>query len=102
MTAWYVLWQALILMGWQIIEQRSLKLLRDDMVLDDPMLDQTHDEFLKLLYKLKNTSFEVILPVLDELITHIESHFSLEESWMARMSFPAAGVILMNIIKLLV
>lgn len=38
------------------------------MVLDDPMLDQTHDEFLKLLYKLKNTSFEVILPVLDELI----------------------------------
>jgi hemerythrin len=31
------------------------------------------------------------LPILDECIAHTTEHFELEETWMARLNFPAAG-----------
>lgn len=71
--------------------KQELALLNDEMKLNNPILDQMHDELLELLQKLKGASVENVLLILDEIIAHTESHFALEESWMARINFPAAG-----------
>lgn len=60
-----------------------------EMVLGNPVLDDTHAEFVELLNRL--ASAIDALPILDEMIAHTAAHFALEESWMARINFPAAG-----------
>lgn len=63
----------------------------DEMVLGNDVLDQTHHEFVALLNTLAQTSVDQLIPVLDECIAHTQDHFDLEETWMARLNFPAAG-----------
>lgn len=65
--------------------------LDEEMRLNHPLFDQTHEEFLNLLHELNKAPAEKLLPILDELIAHTEAHFGMEESWMARLNFPAAG-----------
>ena len=60
-----------------------------EMVLGNPVLDDTHAEFVELLNRLQDAND--VLPILDEMIAHTAAHFALEESWMARINFPAAG-----------
>mgnify|MGYP003618440171 FL=1 len=60
-----------------------------EMVLGNPVLDDTHAEFVELLNRLQDATD--VLPILDEMIAHTAAHFALEESWMARINFPAAG-----------
>ncbi|MGL4767103.1 MAG: hemerythrin domain-containing protein [Formosimonas sp.] len=61
------------------------------MQLGNAVIDQTHAEFVELLNRLQATPVNELLPVLDEMIAHTAEHFALEESWMARINFPAAG-----------
>lgn len=63
----------------------------DEMVLGNDELDQVHEEFGVLLNQLANTPEDQLLTVLDECIAHTRAHFDLEEGWMARLNFPAAG-----------
>ena len=63
----------------------------DEMVLGNTVLDQTHQEFVDILNHLAKTPEADLLPVLDEAIAHTQAHFDLEEGWMARLNFPAAG-----------
>ena len=60
-----------------------------EMVLGNPVLDDTHAEFVELLNRLQDATD--VLPIFDEMIAHTAAHFALEESWMARINFPAAG-----------
>ena len=63
----------------------------EEMVLGNEALDQTHLEFVGILNQLAQTPEDELLPVLDKAIEHTQAHFDLEEGWMARLSFPAAG-----------
>ena len=54
-------------------------------------LDAVHHEMSDLLNVLAKTPETELLAVLDECIAHTRAHFDLEEGWMARLSFPAAG-----------
>lgn len=63
----------------------------DEMVLGNTALDQTHHEFVDILNRLAKTPEADLLPALDEAIAHTQTHFDLEEGWMARLNFPAAG-----------
>lgn len=63
----------------------------DEMVLGNAVLDDTHQEFVVLLNRLSVAPLDELLPILDECISHTSAHFALEETWMARLSFPAAG-----------
>ncbi len=62
-----------------------------DMVLNNHAMDETHHEMVDLLNQLHATKEADLLPALDALIAHTETHFALEEGWMARINFPAAG-----------
>ena len=63
----------------------------DEMVLGNAQLDSVHQEMTDLLNRLAMTPEAELLGVLDECIAHTRAHFDLEEGWMARLSFPAAG-----------
>ncbi len=63
----------------------------DEMVLGNAQLDAVHHEMSDLLNRLAVTPESELLMVLDECIAHTRAHFALEEGWMARLSFPAAG-----------
>ena len=63
----------------------------DEMVLGNAQLDAVHQEMTDLLNRLAMTPEAELLGVLDECIAHTRAHFDLEEGWMARLSFPAAG-----------
>ena len=63
----------------------------EEMVLGNAQLDAVHHEMSDLLNLLAKTPETELLAVLDECIAHTRAHFDLEEGWMARLSFPAAG-----------
>lgn len=63
----------------------------EEMVLGNAQLDAVHHEMSDLLNVLAQTPETELLAVLDECIAHTRAHFDLEEGWMARLSFPAAG-----------
>ena len=63
----------------------------EEMVLGNAQLDAVHHEMSDLLNVLAKTPETELLAVLDECIAHTRAHFDLEEGWMARLSFPAAG-----------
>ena len=61
------------------------------LVLNQPTLDTTHEEFVGLL----NAYGEALdagvdaLPAYQALLAHTEAHFAMEEDWMARCGFEA-------------
>ena len=63
----------------------------DKLVLNQPTLDHTHQEFVELL----NAYGEALdagidaLPAYQALLAHTEAHFAMEEDWMARCGFEA-------------
>lgn len=63
----------------------------NEMVLGNQQLDDVHHELSDLLNQLATTPETALLSVLDECIAHTRAHFDLEEGWMARLNFPAAG-----------
>jgi hemerythrin len=63
----------------------------DALALQQPQIDQTHQEFVALLNELAvalQTSGDP-LPVYRELLAHTETHFAMEEGFMAATGFAA-------------
>jgi len=63
----------------------------DALVLKQPVLDRTHEEFVNLLngYGAALDRGDDALPAFRELLAHTEAHFAMEEAWMARLGFEA-------------
>lgn len=61
----------------------------DELVLNQPELDHTHEEFVTLLNRYADTldRGEDALPAFKELLAHTEEHFAMEERWMAATGF---------------
>jgi hemerythrin-like metal-binding protein len=60
----------------------------ESLVLNQTVMDQTHQEFAHLLNRLADASGDELNAVLEEFIVHTEAHFAQEEQWMAQMAFP--------------
>lgn len=61
----------------------------DKLVLNQPTLDTTHQEFVELLNAFGAALDEGgdALPAYNALLAHTEAHFAMEEDWMARCGF---------------
>lgn len=62
----------------------------DDLALDHPQLDRTHQEFVELLNALAALLAQGAadpLPLYAQLLAHTEAHFAMEEGWMAATGF---------------
>lgn len=61
----------------------------DSLALNQPQIDQTHQEFVDLLNALGAVAAQgaAALPALDALIAHTEAHFAMEEAWMQACKF---------------
>ncbi|SEK39656.1 hemerythrin-like metal-binding domain protein [Roseateles sp. YR242] len=61
----------------------------EDLVLNLPVLDHTHEEFVQLLNVFGDTldRGEDALPAFKALLAHTEEHFAMEERWMAATGF---------------
>jgi len=63
----------------------------DSLALGQPVMDDTHREFVERLNCLGAADDADLLARLDEFIAHTEAHFGQEEAWMERMQFPPLG-----------
>ena len=63
----------------------------DTLVLNQPQLDTTHQEFVELLnaFGAALDGGGDALPAYQALLAHTEAHFAMEEDWMARCGFEA-------------
>ncbi|WP_395141425.1 hemerythrin domain-containing protein [Schlegelella aquatica] len=59
----------------------------EDLALDNPRMDTTHEEFLVLLESLRDAGEDERLARLDDLIGHTEAHFGQEDRWMRATGF---------------
>lgn len=61
----------------------------DNLVLNQPKLDTTHQEFVGLLNAFSDAldGGGDALPAYHALLAHTEAHFAMEEDWMARCGF---------------
>ncbi|MCH7342229.1 hemerythrin domain-containing protein [Pelomonas sp. CA6] len=61
----------------------------DSLVLNQPQIDQTHEEFVDLLNQLAQVLATDAdpLPTFREVLAHTEEHFAMEERWMAATGF---------------
>lgn len=62
----------------------------DALVLNQPQIDQTHQEFVALLNELGEALAQPApdpLPLYARLLSHTEQHFAMEEGWMAATGF---------------
>ena len=61
----------------------------ESLVLQQPQLDHTHEEFVDLLNRFGDAldAGSDALPAFRELLTHTEEHFAMEERWMAATGF---------------
>jgi hemerythrin-like metal-binding protein len=61
----------------------------DELVLNQPELDHTHEEFVALLNRYGELldRGEDALPAFKALLAHTEAHFAMEERWMAATGF---------------
>ena len=61
----------------------------DKLVLNQPTLDTTHQEFVELLNAFGTALDGGVdaLPAYQALLAHTEAHFAVEEDWMARCGF---------------
>lgn len=61
----------------------------DNLVLNQPTLDTTHQEFVEHLnaFGAALDAGEDALPAYHALLAHTEAHFAMEEDWMARCGF---------------
>ncbi|MBY0368465.1 MAG: hemerythrin domain-containing protein [Proteobacteria bacterium] len=61
----------------------------DSLVLNQPQLDTTHQDFIELLNAFGDALDAGVdaLPAYHALLAHTEDHFAMEEDWMARCGF---------------
>lgn len=60
-----------------------------NLVLEQPELDHTHEEFVELLNRFGDAldRGDDALPAFKQLLAHTEDHFNMEERWMAATGF---------------
>jgi len=63
----------------------------DALVLDMPMMDATHHEFVDLLAAAVSATDEDLLPRWSALIAHTQQHFDAEDQWMQATGFAAGN-----------
>ncbi|APW44718.1 hemerythrin [Rhodoferax saidenbachensis] len=63
----------------------------DALVLDMPVMDATHQEFVALLAEVVHATDEVLLPSWSALIAHTQEHFDREDQWMQDTGFAAGN-----------
>ena len=56
-----------------------------------PVMDDTHREFVEQLNRVAAAADAGVLPALDDFIAHTEVHFGQEEQWMDAIEFPPRG-----------
>lgn len=62
------------------------------LALQQPRMDDTHQEFVKLLNAVdaaRAADLDVLRSALDAFVAHTESHFAQEDAWLARLGFAA-------------
>ncbi len=62
----------------------------DHLALQQPLMDDTHREFIDLLAALEAAAASPsagLLPCLDRFVEHTEAHFGQEDAWMASIGF---------------
>ncbi len=63
----------------------------DALVLDMPVMDETHQEFVELLAEVVHAPDELLLPRWSTLIAHTQDHFDREDQWMQDTGFAAGN-----------
>lgn len=61
------------------------------LVLDAPVMDRTHEEFVLLLADVEQAPDEQLLACWSGLIDHTDAHFSREDQWMQSTGFSSAN-----------
>lgn len=59
----------------------------DNLHLNIPAMDKTHDEFLEILERVRSADKAEFLPLFEEMIEHTKEHFSFEEDMMQTHNF---------------
>ncbi|MCU0896606.1 MAG: hemerythrin domain-containing protein [Burkholderiales bacterium] len=59
-----------------------------EFVLEVPVMDDTHREFVDMLNALAEASDPELLDRLDAFIAHTDAHFARENAWMVDIMFP--------------
>jgi hemerythrin len=62
----------------------------DDLLVGEPVMDATHQEFVSLLTVLGECGEHDALARLDAFMAHTDAHFAQESRWMTEMGFTAA------------
>jgi hemerythrin-like metal-binding protein len=63
----------------------------DAFVLDLPLMDQTHQEFVDLLAAVETADDLALMPAWQALVRHTEDHFAREDRWMVDTRFSASN-----------
>lgn len=58
-------------------------------VLGMPVMDETHEAFVKLLAEVVNASDAQLMPLWQGLVDHTDAHFAREDRWMTATGFSA-------------
>ena len=61
------------------------------LVLDLPVMDETHEEFVELLALVEVAPDDALTAAWDVLITHTEAHFGREDDWMRITGFASGN-----------
>lgn len=61
------------------------------LVLDAPVMDRTHEEFVALLAEVEEARDDQLLARWSGLIDHTDAHFSREDQWMQATGFSSAN-----------
>jgi hemerythrin-like metal-binding protein len=63
----------------------------DALVLNMPVMDQTHQEFVDLLADVVQAEDDALMPRWTALIAHTQDHFDQEDRWMQATGFAAGN-----------
>ena len=63
----------------------------DQLAIGQPVMDETHREFVDQLNRVGAADDAAMLAAIDDFIAHTEAHFGEEERWMDEIAFPPRG-----------
>ena len=63
----------------------------EQLAIGQPVMDDTHREFVEQLNRVGAAADADVLAALDDFIAHTQAHFGQEEQWMETMEFPPRG-----------
>lgn len=63
----------------------------DELALNEPLMDKTHQEFVELLTEVQNADDDMLLARWETLVSHTTDHFGREDRWMLETNFAASN-----------